>query len=341
MPRPEHLRPPNYAEQFDDDTLLYDVFRRDNQIILIGPSLIEDERLAELIDNIQINQTSIKSLNYACYVSHKIFKIIIDNANPDWDSINIYHKQLPVRRSPYENMKPNKVLCTKQKDNEIVWIKDWILWYHSFYDIDLVVIYDNASTRYSVEELKASLSDMPCSVIVESFPFKFGPQAWEMGKWDSDFCEYAIYEHIRYYVCGNQGYFFNFDIDELLIFKEFSSINWNKTKYNGIHFRGKWAFLDIKHQPNHRSKIKHASHSIVDKEYISGRGKYIALLNKLAHANFLNTHQISNPQVIYYKPSKAFYLHFHSISTNWKYDRAKTIDFNPQIHDRINIKLVS
>ncbi|MCV6638925.1 glycosyltransferase family 92 protein [Candidatus Albibeggiatoa sp. nov. NOAA] len=344
MPRPEHLRQPDYAEKFDDDTLLYDIFRRGNYIYLIGPTLFDTARLKHLLAHIQIDPHT--KLKYACYFSKQIFKIVIDASNINTNFIQIYNKQFPIRRSPYENNRFNKVLYTKQKDNDPAWIKDWILWYYNIYGVELVILYDNASTKYTINELKAYLADVPCQVIIESFPFKFGARLWEGSEQDSMFLQWAMLEHARYYVCGNRGYFFSFDIDELLIFKDLSTINWNQTPYHYIQFKGHWAFLDAGQYSGTDSIIRHTSHSIVEKQHFSAKeGKYIAFLDKLRLDDFLLVHRIKRPAeskqpLVIYKPSDAYFLHFRSITTNWKWDRTKPEIFDSQIHHRTDIEQI-
>ena len=65
-------------------------------------------------------------------------------------------------------------ICTLQKDNHIVWIKDWIKWHCRLYGVKRVILYDNGSENQ--QELITSLREVTNEVelIFVHWEFPYG-----------------------------------------------------------------------------------------------------------------------------------------------------------------------
>ena len=161
----------------------------------------------------------------------------------------------------------SRVLYTLQKDNAIHWIKDWVHFYHLKHQPSVVIIYDNASSSYTLEELQNELSQLPCNVIVKSFPFKYGPKGHKGSYWDSTYCQAAAFEHVRYSLQSKKSILLNVDIDELLFLENNQSIYDEifSRETDVLLFRGRWALIDPELY-NSNEIISFKSHTMIEKK---------------------------------------------------------------------------
>ncbi|HFM2595975.1 TPA: hypothetical protein ACG6Z2_004766, partial [Escherichia coli] len=87
------------------------------------------------------------------------------------------------------------------KNNDLNWIKDWIIFYRDQYNINGVLIYDNSSTVYTLDEMASFLSNenLGVEIVLVSWPFKYGPQGSDKDNlpWDSDFCQHGAMENAK------------------------------------------------------------------------------------------------------------------------------------------------
>jgi hypothetical protein len=121
---------------------------------------------------------------------------------------------------------------TISKNNELVWIRDWVRFYARHHGCDAVLFYDNGSTQYDLETIRRVISSIQGidTVCVVHWPYKWGPRwgthplrYWEGPNgiqhefWDSDFIQYATFEHARYRFLDCAAAVINADIDELVL----------------------------------------------------------------------------------------------------------------------------
>ena len=65
---------------------------------------------------------------------------------------------LLVRPNCSEIFRGRRVVLAMSRDNELQWIKDWVLFVVRNHGADAVLLYDNASTKYGAEQLSARQS---------------------------------------------------------------------------------------------------------------------------------------------------------------------------------------
>lgn len=147
----------------------------------------------------------------------------------------------PVDRSTFKN---RRVLLTISKNNDLRWIRDW-LWYHTtFHRINAVLLYDNNSDRYSVQDIADLIASVPgikaFKVVTWNFPF--GLQHKNEEFWDSDFCQYGMFEHARHMFLSDAETVTNLDIDELLYSETGQDIHKlvKQSRKGFLHYSGQW-----------------------------------------------------------------------------------------------------
>lgn len=311
--RSAELRQENFVESFDATTFVYDIFQSSNKTYLIAPPS-KLEAWDYFFNLATFDGKKIYDIDYS-FFKNKVSKLIINFPVNEirWDG------KLIRPRSRVVTKKINNAVYTLQKNNNLTWIKDWANWYINNHAVDTVIIYDNSSEAYSLEELRKQLLTLNAQVILESVPFNYGPGAYNGSAWDSDFLQYAMFEHTRYFYMENNGIFINSDIDELLVTNNQQPIHTKlieNQKY--ISYSGKWLHLD----PDlvNDSVITHNSHNRLDPE-TNCPDKWTANLGLLPDNTFLRVHDIQGENVKPINTQEAIYLHHKQISTNWKVNR--------------------
>ncbi len=332
-PQPLELRQENYDQVFDFETLIYDCIYNEKKLVIITPPLSEIE-LEAVLNNVVINSLLLSSYNYQVFSRDRAQTIIVHIA----DIVNIEIFKRPITFDMSLTQKAtSKVLYTLQKNNDIQWIIDWANYYYLWHTPSLIIIYDNNSDQYSISELQAALEKyVSCKCIVRSFPFRYGAGGWKGSVWDSDFCQIAALQHVRYSI-RNRSCLLNVDIDELVITKNRRSIFDIAAKSNRsvCYFKGRSVYIE-KVEMEKVLATRHLQHNLLDEESVYPN-KYIVDLSKITDDSFLFPHEVTDAKDVI-ESNKVEYLHYMNISNNWKYNRDNHILYNAEIHQRISLR---
>ena len=338
-PRPPHLRNARYADQFDWDTLFYDVYRVGEHIVLQGPPLF----------NLAAPLLSAQSLrNRFGPLFPRTRRVERVNANEVWlrDSSTQLTLETPLGRfeiavqpSEIERFAGRRVLHTLSKDNEVRWIIDWIRYHERVHSADAVLFYDNGSSRYSVSELQAELAGaFPAMVVVVvSWPFKYGPQGGMAGAvdgqpapWDSDYCPTGSLQHARLRFLRRARSVLNADIDELVVGPESIFAAAEAAPGGFIKFPGQWVTSAAPH-PVTPADCRHGDFVYRDlRETDVCPPKWCVVPSACDDRR----HSWSVHNLFGLKANKLIskdfsFRHFKAISNNWKGDRGDAGAFDP------------
>lgn len=225
-PRPPHLRNADYDARFDFDTLFYDVYRAGPHVVFQGPPL------HSLLDHLRQSTPFKGRLGFPRfsarhYGPHKRGEIWLRS---DTDRVlldgPLGRHDLPVQPDMAPLFAGRRVVTTQSKDNGLRWISDWVRFYRRVHGADGFMVYDNASTRYTVAEVQAALDAEAegCPAVAVDWPFPYGPQGGLPGAingvetpWDSDFCQIGSLQHARFRFLRQAASVLNVDIDELVL----------------------------------------------------------------------------------------------------------------------------
>ena len=226
--RREPIRPPEYrgegfTEKYDDTTLFFDAFYTADRskVVLLGPPF---HNLAGLVGgSVVIAYPSAQR----CKVEarhldrHAQLWFIVPNGT---ERISFSSRLGEFEITPSSNrcalFAKKRVLFTLSKDNRLEWIQDWARYHRDVHGANAILIYDNASTKYSEVQLAQALSEISGieRVCVVSWPFKYGPRGVSAGRfWDSDYCQPGALEHARWMFLQTASSAMNCDIDELVV----------------------------------------------------------------------------------------------------------------------------
>lgn len=257
-PRPPELRNTAYSGEFDWDTLFYDVYRVGKYVVFQGPPLLNlrreieaspyfASRLRGLFPRAKLVERNRSS---EFWLRENADRVVLDGP--------LGRHEIAVQPNLSDAFAGRRVLHTLSRNNDIAWILDWVRFHVSVHGADAVLLYDNSSTDYSSEELRAALAktfpDLLATVV--DWPFRYGPQGGMAGAvggreapWDSDFCQTGSMQHARFRFLGQARSVLNVDIDELVLSDRGRSIfdATEQTRGGFIKFSGHWISATTPH----------------------------------------------------------------------------------------------
>lgn len=337
-PRPLGLQQEDYSESFDSDTLFYDVFSAGDEVRLVGPPMLNLENALSSAEW-RIDKSPVRATLRDLDRTQSSYLTAYTNGGEELEvTVSDHELSAVVSESGLEIFRGRRVLTTKSKNNDLQWVRDWAKFYAVKHDVDAVLLYDNGSDDYSLDDLLMALDHPEIDVvIVVNWPFKFGPQggSWEGLKgapWDSDFCEYGILEHARHRFLREASGVVSHDIDELAMASNgqtlFEIVDRSKTGY--IRYSGRW--IESVTTAPHRSP-RFTDFSYYNPRRSSTTKKWALDPRRVTDASQWKTHNIAGvlPEV---KTATVSHRHFMGISTNWKWRRKKNTEFDPLVHKR-------
>lgn len=338
-PRPVHLRNERYAEQFDWDTLFYDVYRVGPDVVFQGPPLFN---LAAplLADRAFANRWG--------PLFRRARRIERNRASEIWlrsgaDQIALDGPlgafAIPVQPNLSDRFAGARVLHTLSKDNDPRWITDWIRYYRQVHGADGVLLYDNASSAYDAAglqgELRAAFPDMVIEVV--HWPFRYGPQGGLAGAvggietpWDSDYCQTGSMQHARLRFLRTARAVLNVDIDELVVGPGSIFAATEQARSGFIKFAGRW-ISSMTARPIASGTSRHGDFTLRDalETEICPPKWCVVPARTDERRHTWSVHNLfgsrANRQI---DPAFA-YCHFKGISNHWKYDRQEQGAFDP------------
>lgn len=336
-PRDPAKRQPGYDEQFDADTLAYDVFAEPGGTRVCGPPLLN------LLEGMQVARWTLDGASVAAQLTDldRTQASILSAESMGGEKVAVVWggKRLSATVSPsqLELFEGRKVLVSKSRNNRLHWITDWARFHAVCHGVDAVLLYDNGSTDYKPSDVLKALDIPELDVaVVVNWPFRFGPQGglWTGMRgvpWDSDFCEYGILEHARHRFLARSATVLHQDIDELVVTHSGASVFdvLAKSGADAIRYSGRW-IENINIRPDEMLSYRSFVHIDVRKAPTTQKWA----LNSARAANALQwkTHQLAGIQVA--DTNDVAHRHFMGLTTNWKWDRLSDVTYDPAVHIR-------
>jgi hypothetical protein len=224
------------------------------------------------------------------------------------------------------------------KNNEVSWIRDWIVFHARNHGATAALIYDNGSNIYSPADLLRQLDDLPIeTIVVVDWPFKYGPQGIlkTNSHWDSNFCQHSGLEHARYFFLQKAKSFLNCDVDEFVVGDASAGSIFERAEDGRgyAYFYGQWVEpIGIGgEQPKPLDARRHKDFVYRNRDWklhYHAASKYCVRVESLSDSVQCATHRIIDAR---HHGSFAFpdvpqeqqfsYRHFKAINTNWRWRR--------------------
>jgi hypothetical protein len=201
------------------------------------------------------------------------------------------------------------------------------------------LIYDNASTKYTGEDLERSLKEAfpGFEINVVHWPYKFGPQGFKGGWWDSHFCQAGAFHDARFRFLDSASSVLNCDIDELVVSEKGESIfDITEESRNGCTmFNGRWisnATAGTHADLNSVSELRHGYFRYLARTEPACPKKWCVVPGRCKLEEHWGNHTVSGKDLVSSYSDSFSYRHFQSISTGWKYQRGRPVAFDPKLH---------
>src|SRR5262245_28895014 len=145
IPRLPDQRQPDYEAEFDFLTVFYDCFASvdGRGLVCIGPPLysVEPAVLSALEGPFFGNDTS--QLLVGHLDRHFQLRFPSNKARPTLPRGLFQQSEIQFQPNLCELFKGKRVLLSKSKDNELVWIRDWLQFHVANQNCNAVLLYDN------------------------------------------------------------------------------------------------------------------------------------------------------------------------------------------------------
>jgi len=351
--RPPAHRPPDFDERFDAVTLLYDsFFRGSNEVFITAPPFFNLLPFLQRMDVIAVPSGQKCRFRIRNMDRHSRIRITVPTGTTAISlRTGIGQFDLEPQEDVSEFFAGKRVLFTKSKDNRLEWILDWISYHRDIHGANAVLFYDNQSTRYSTADLLSALSRLAGidRLCIAHWPFLFGPQGFGAKRfWDSDFCEYGIWEHARWMFLGLARSALGSDVDELVVSKDGSSAfeQAERSRLGAIRYKGHWVHgfkgltrtaddsapirvVDFDHYLQH---LPSRRWGIVPERESVCPPKWTVVPRRCPERAQWTPHRIKG-WIGGLPINRNFsYRHFREISIHWKYDRSAREVFDPDLY---------
>jgi hypothetical protein len=230
---------------------------------------------------------------------------------------------LPVVQADPEFFAGTNLVYTLSRNNDLTWLRDWMLWNHRRHGADAILLADNDSTAYSVDDLADCLASVPGyrRAAVVTVPFKYGP-AYETATkaGDGEFLQTAVMNALwEVWMTGARAVL-NADVDEIVTSHDGGSIfdAAVKARLGVVMCTGHWRYA----LPT-SGTVRHADHHNLLAGDLPCPPKYCIRPNSLAGRRPLKVHGVKNfKRMPLVSRNDFFFYHCRNISTSWKYDRS-------------------
>lgn len=202
---------------WDESTFIYDIFRDGEKIKAIAPRLYSFE---DLIDNnnliFKVDGVEMLPSRFDIARNSYLDFEMSSESNPSIFTVSINKtSNFPVKigKSYVEDLAGHNVLITVNKNNELKWIRDWAIHHVTTQKIDSIILFDNGSDKYNVNQILECLRNIDglTNVFVIPSPFLYGvPGA-------TNWYENAMRNIAHFRFAQKANFVMILDIDELLV----------------------------------------------------------------------------------------------------------------------------
>ena len=336
-------RPQEFMNAFEDRILFYDCFRYgdDGQILLIGPP---PHNLADVLQAADfVAHPSGRSLNARMYPSRSTMITCLSDAPDDTTSVSFtlddhrYHIVVqPDSTTPFSD---RRVLFTINKNNRLDWISAWANWHVRTQGTDAILLFDNGSTDYTIEDIEKRLAAVEGlrTIAVIALPYKFGPiDKWVFAYhfWPRFLQISATSLALRRFGMRAKG-LINCDIDELMwgygrsIYEMLEQDGLGVLRIPGQWMESAFQGSDPQDHFDFRYRLKGLAAKLSPpKCAIDPRRDWVRNLRVQPYLHRVH----GAPSAARKLTDRAKFWHFRGINTNWKEDRTSATQIDPYRH---------
>ncbi|MCY4234711.1 MAG: hypothetical protein OXE74_00070 [Cyanobacteria bacterium MAG CAR2_bin_4] len=175
---PPRHRPQGYEEGFDADTLWYDAVQKGHKLYLICPKL---NNLASKVRSARwwIDERQVVVQRIRFYRFHDVVELQLPihmQARRVTIEIGSWRGSASVAQPQPQFFAGLNTVVVMNKNNSLRWITDFLGFYIHHHELEGMIIMDNDSTSYDLQDLEDTISQTGLRYyLIISAPFKFGP----------------------------------------------------------------------------------------------------------------------------------------------------------------------
>ena len=216
-----HLLPSQQQANYDSKTLFYDLFIQSNRLICIGPPFYNIG--APLAIKHKGKDLSFQLVRGSRWRGPEVIDIKIPFrwTRPSRLDLVFVFKEFAIEVSYHYHKnisltQKDLSLIELQKDNPLVWIKDWCRWHIRVHGVERIVLYDNGSNYWSTLDKELVEIDEEVEIILVYWPYKHGPIPDRL--YSYRYAKFGMLNHFRLFFGAQTSWCINLDIDEFLYF---------------------------------------------------------------------------------------------------------------------------
>ena len=328
-------RTEKFIASYERDVLFYDVFWHvdGGRVILIGPPPIDLAPLYQEMTTVAVPSGRVVRLKR--HHSRKVWLFSAEvpegTSHLDISFAGVVQRvEIGLNHSPF--FAGENLLFTLSKNNDLGWVRDWAHFHVVNQGVSAVLVFDNGSDRYTLDELAATLTSVKGlrKTAVVRVPFRYtGPdEAMESNKFWAHFLQPSTFTGMfRRYGAQANG-ILNCDIDELAVPTGAQTVFETATasRSGTVYFRNLWIEPVPEHERVEGYRHRDFRQVLAEADYRQTPTQKWALTPQRRWLQNLKihpyTHLLKNrPPFTRHKPLTAYIAHFKAISTGWKYDR--------------------
>lgn len=326
-PIEEANRPDDFLDKYDLHTLFYGYWWGGDRIMLFCPKLYN---LAFVVRKV-FSDAGLADVRIHQYPRWDLVEASVSTERKEIQFIwleseyTIYKQSAAIERK-FNNL---KCLVTVQKNNNLRWIKDWANYYQRYHDVEGVLIFNNQSDIYSLDELCDCLADTDLKhAHIVDVDLPYGPTLINRDQ-SKCFLQTALLNYARFKFLRLAKKVISVDIDELLT-ADNAKFQFGFKLWGFARAKGYWVF-----PYKGANEIVHASHNLQNRKAMKAGHKYFYSPRSLPEWVMLDVHGLEVGSTILRKLIHALsgcagysFNHYFGLSTNWK-----GIRFNSKMKD--------
>lgn len=219
----------------------------------------------------------------------------------------------PANRETFAGL---NVIYTLMRNERLDWIRDWLVFHQKVQGANAVMITDNGSDRYGLDELAETIASVPGYHVTAllSAPLPWGSRGNTPGADDGKFLQTTLLNLVRDRFLGPARAVLNVDIDELVVRNGDETVFDSVQRWGYATFPGAWRFT-----PDDVTAPRHRDHVLHDPAGRPCATKYAFRPESWLGRRCLSVHSIEKlNRRLFSAASKFRFLHCRSITTSWK-----------------------
>lgn len=322
--RPEGNRPQQYLDKYDRTTLIYDAFAAEDrgQIIVNAPPMLnlwDPFRSGLKRDGVAVS--SVKRHEWK-----RTDQIRIQGLGGALTT-EIAGQTRPVQVRPGQTARFAGLNCllALNKNNDIRWVRDWVRYNVNRHGAEGVVLIDNGSDAYPLEDLAAALETVPGLIqgVIYAAPFPYGPTmaASRRGEKNPRFFQSTMLNLARSDALAKAAAVLSVDIDEIVHGPEDRTI-FEVTKANPLGMTTVYGFWGYPASAEHVPALQRDHRYRTDPNKKCNRKWCIVPGGPIDRLAVWDPHQVGGILQNLFTVSKTFrHMHCRGTTTGWKTTR--------------------